>query len=370
MIALFRIRLPFSGALLALYALLLQAVPLWQGLSGPHQSLAASLSVQGTGPGYSIPLWRGIFFGALPADPSLPLHPVVVLLGALFVALLGALWNEVLHGLKDLDIDGWLPGMAFVWFASVLGAGFDPATLGCALLLIAFARSLSAYGLVDADRHLLQAGVAVGAASLLGWPYAVFLVFAILANARLRPLTGREAGVLVGGFAAVYILAWSWAYCFGQHAAWTTAQFRWVGLGESRWLGALAGTGAAEPGAAALATGAGGLGMVDQPETLVALLSLRYGLPLLLLGAAFAYAQSRLLRSLVLVRKASGLAAWFALFAALAWIGGVAPATGVAVGASYFVAFFMQRSGWPKTWELGHALALAGWFAYGLMHST
>jgi hypothetical protein len=345
--------------MLAAYAVLLQAVPMWQSLSGPHQGLGTSLASLGTAPGMSIPLWRGVFSAPLPVDPGMPLHPLIVLLGALLVALLGAFWNEILRDLKDLDIDSWLPGMAFVWFASILGAGFDPATFGCALLLIAFARSLNAYGLLNADQHLLQAGVAVGAASLLGWPYAVFLVFAILANARLRPLTGREAGVLVAGFAAVYVLAWSWAYCFGHPTAWAAAQFRWVGLGDGRWLGRLGWLGSGETGAA----------LVDQPGRLSGLLVLRYGLPLLLLGAAFVYAQSRLLRTLVLIRKATGLAGWFSLFAAIAWVGGVSPACGVAAGASYFVAFFAKRSAWPKTWELIHALILAGWFAFGLMHT-
>lgn len=354
--------MPFSGALLAVYAILLQAVPLWQSLSGAHQKLGASLAGLGTAPGQSIPLWRGVFDAALPVDPTLPLHPLVILLGALLVALLGAAWNEELRDLKDLDIDGWLPGMCFVLFATVLGAGLDPATLGCGLLLLAFARSLKAYGLVVADKHLLQAGVAVGAASLLGWPYAVFLAFAILANARLRPLTGREAGVLVAGFAAVYILAWSWAYVFGHPVAWAAAQFRWVGLGEGRWLGRMAQSmleGAeTEPGLAA-----------DQLGRLTGLLALRYALPLLVFLGAFVYAQSRLLRTLVLVRKTTGLAGWFAVFAAVAWIGGVSPAVGVAIGASFFAAFFAERSGWPKTWELGHALAVIGWMAYAVMHN-
>ncbi len=338
----FRVPSPLALPALLAYALLLRAVPLYRALTGEALGLGASLAAAGHGS----PLWTGLFGAGLPDMGGGPLDPAAAsplagqsahwlmpLLGALTVTLLGALVNRSMRAVKGLDADGWLPALAFVLLATVLGAGFNAATLGAACCWLAFDRWLAAYGPVPADEALLQAGVWTGLAALLAWPYALFLGFGILAGARLRPLTGREAAVFLGGFAAVLLLAAAWAYTFGHPAAWSVAQFR--GHGPPDW-----------PSAEGLAP-----------------LALRYALPLLVTLAAFAYAQGRLLRSLVLVRKTTGLAGLFGAFALGAWLAGVTPAAGAAFAGAYFLAYFARRSGWPRTWELGHALALAGWYA-------
>jgi len=323
----FRQSQPLALPFLLLYALVVYAVPLWQSAQGPSPGILESLAAGHAG----VSVTWAFFFGGMVAVPSatdVPLHPIIVLAGALLVLGQAVLLNRSLRTIKGLAAPGYLPALFYLLFAAALGAGFNAPTVGAGFLLLAFNRLIRAYGPEPADSLLFEAGFWVGLAAVTMPAYLAFLPFALFMASNLRPVNFREFGVLMAGFLAVFILLFSGLYvgggwpvfsaangsfapAFPQPASWTA----------SGWLKVL-------------------------PSVIVAL-------------ASVVTAGQRNRKSLIQVRKLSTWTAVFGLFALLVWLAAGSVAAAAVFPMAFFTAYWIHSGGWPRSWELTHLTLLA-----------
>jgi hypothetical protein len=323
----FRHSQPLALPFLLLYALVAYAVPLIQSTQGPSAGILDSLAAGHAGVSL---IWRFLFGGMAP-EPSaaaVRLHPLVVLAGALLVLAQALLVNRSLRTIKGLAAPGYLPALFYLLFAAALGAGFNAPTLGAGFLLLGFNRLIRAYGPEPADSLLFEGGFWVGLAAVTVTAYAAFLPFVLLMAANLRPANIREYGVLLAGFAAVFILLLSGVYLGNA----------WPALMEGPWALTLD---------------------LPHPAAWTASAWLRVLPPAALALASLVTAGQRNLKSLIQVRKLSTWTALFGLFALLVWVAVGSVAAAAVFPMAFFVAYWVQSGSGQRAWELTHAALLA-----------
>ena len=332
MLFFFRLSQPLAIPFLFLYALLVNAVPLRNAITGPTMSVAESFAAGDQG--VSI-MWEFLSGSAAsqPAQPNAGLHVVAVLAGILLVFGQALLVNRSLRTIKGLGSAGYLPALFYLFFAAAFGAGFNAPTVGAGFLLLSFNRLVRAYGPDPADALLLEAGFWVGIAAATVNAYAAFLPFALLMASNLRPINVRETLVVFAGFASVFILVFSGIYVLDYGPEW---------LSQS-WKLSLE---------------------IPQISAFTASSFLQTIIPGIIGVGGIFTASQRNSKSLIQVRKLNTWTTVFALFAVLVWVSGVVIAPAAIFPLAFFTAYWIQAGGWPKTWEAVHltmvSLLIAG----------
>lgn len=168
------------------------------------------------------PLSSGLFGMLLRAPFSF--LPLSIVLSGLLSFIQALLINQIVNSNKILSRKNYLPGLAFVIFASFLPSYLllSPASVSFTFLILAVGKIFSIVRREKANSDIFDIGFLVAIAALFYFPAMLFLIFAYVGLATVRAFSYREWIIILLGFVTPFFLLFTFYFWHDDTASMLT----------------------------------------------------------------------------------------------------------------------------------------------------